>query len=293
MRSFEDYDPITGTIIILLSAGVSMFCTEPVIQLLSLIGAVSYFSARRKKTGSIRTHITFLILFLILSAANPLVSHNGVTVLMVVNDNPITLEALLYGINSSVMMISVLYWLRSFSDITTSEKLLYITGAFSPKLSLLISMSVRFVPMFRRQAEKTSDAQRTMGLYRDENVIDRLLCTIRVFSAVVTWALETGIITAESMDARGYGTGRRTCFSVYRMRGHDIILLAAGIILSSVCITAYASGKLGMNFYPSLSRTRPDILGTVGLICYGILVMLPFAAEIGARLKWKYLMSEI
>ena len=49
----------------------------------------------------------------------------------------------------------------------------------------------------------------------------RVRSALRVFSIVVTWSLESGIITADSMRCRGYGLPGRTAFSIYRFDDRD------------------------------------------------------------------------
>ena len=131
MRSFSEYNPIIITIWFFSVTGIAMFCNYPLLMIMSLLGGILFFILYNG-TRHGKTHLFFIILFTVLAVANPLVSHNGKTVLFVMNNNPVTLEATLYGLNSAAMIIGVLYWFRSFSQIMTSEKLLYITGAFSP-----------------------------------------------------------------------------------------------------------------------------------------------------------------
>ena len=57
-------------------------------------------------------------------------------------------------------------------------------------------------------------------------MIDDIVGGGRVFSATATWALEYGIVTAASMEARGYGVGRRTRYSPYAFKHADIVLTA-------------------------------------------------------------------
>ena len=126
MRSFSEYNPIAVAVWFFSVTGVAMFCSYPILMAISLSGAVLFFLIRNGFTHG-KTHLFFWLLFAVLALANPLVSHNGKTVLFVMNHNPVTLEATLYGVNSAVMIIGVLYWFRSFTQMMTSEKLLYIT----------------------------------------------------------------------------------------------------------------------------------------------------------------------
>ncbi len=69
-------------------------------------------------------------------------------------------------------------------------------------------MAVRFIPLFRRQAERVSLSQKAMGLYAGDNYMDKARGAARVFSILLTWSLENAIDTAASMRARGYGIKR-------------------------------------------------------------------------------------
>lgn len=83
-----------------------------------------------------------------MSLANPLFIHNGETVLFFMNDNPITLEAIIYGGVSSLMIVGVLLWCRCYGAILTTDKFLYLFGRLIPKLGLILSMAFRFIPLF-------------------------------------------------------------------------------------------------------------------------------------------------
>lgn len=287
---FEEYNPMAVTAYFFMAAGVTMFCMNPVILSLSLLGALlSYFVQNGLKNG--KQHLFFLALFVGMAFINPLVSHNGVTVLFVLNQNPVTLEAFLYGIAAAAMILSVLYWFLSFSQIMTSEKLLYIFGAFSPKLALILSMSLRYVPLFTEQTKKVNRTQKALGLYKEDNVVDSFRGGLRVFSVMVTWALENGIITADSMAARGYGSGKRSRFSLFPFRKADAVFLGVSILLFA--LTLVGIHHTSFSYYPAFVMPEIKGAGLIGYIAYGILVVLPTIIEAKEALKWKYLKSKI
>jgi len=292
MRSFSEFDPITVTLWFFSVIGIAMFSGHPLVMSISLAGAILFFIVRNGLRHG-RSHLFFLILFIVLALANPIISHNGATVLFVLNNAPVTLEALLYGINSAAMIVGVLYWFRSFTQIMTSEKVLRIAGAISPKLSLILSMSLRAVPMFARRAKQVSDAQKAMGLYNDDNIIDDLRGRMRVFSIIATWALENGIITADSMTARGYGTGRRTQLRRFRFSSSDAAFTLVTLALLGVSAAAVASGALDFNFYPHIEADVNGAAGISGAAAYGALVLLPVIIETEVSIRWKYLQSRI
>ncbi len=292
MQTIEELHPVTIMIYFLAVTGIAMFCNYPYLLLCSLIGAMIYFIIQNH-LKHVKYHFFSLILFLILTGINPLVSHNGVTVLFVLNDNPVTLEALLYGANASVMILAVLYWLRSFSQIMTSEKILCIFGTFSPKIALILSMTLRFIPLLNEQSRKVSDTQKTLGYYQSDNLIDAIKEKGRILDIIITWILENGIITAASMEARGFGTGRRTSFSVYHIRKEDIIFILSILILSGTVIAAASMQQLEITFYPYIQMAGHSFMQSAGLLAYTVLVLLPSVLEAEVALKWKYLQSKI
>ncbi len=285
-----DSNPIAASVYMLAVAGIAMFSTDPLIGFLCLLGGVLYYLSRNgRKHG--KTHGFSLCLFTVMALINPLVSHNGATVLFVMNNNPVTLEALLYGMSASMMIVAVLYWFRSFSQIMSGDKLLYMFGALSPKLALVLSMSLRYVPLFSDQAKKVNRAQKALGLYKEDNIADTFKGGLRVFSVMITWALENGIITADSMAARGYGIGKRSHFSLFRFRRRDVLLLIAGGVLFA--LTVAGIGGREFVYYPNLWVPPITVRGMVGYLSYGIMILLPTLLEGKEALKWRYLKSRI
>ena len=290
MILLSEANPIAAFLWLTLAAGIAMFLMNPIVLALSLAGAVLYLFARRPEAGG-RFQLFYLGLFLLSALMNPLFVHSGSTVLFVLNHNPVTLEALYYGMALGAMIVASLYWFRSFQEVMTSDKLLYVFGSALPKLTLILSIALRYIPLLRDQAKRVRDAQRALGLFREENAIDRLRGELRIFSVLVTWVLENGIITADSMTARGYGTGRRTRFALFRFRGRDAALCCACLALAGVAIWAAASGALNCAFYPRFRLNPGGPLAAAGYACYALLAFAPGMIELEEKFRWKALRS--
>lgn len=290
MRTIEAFNPIAVTVYFLLVSGIAMFCMDPVILLISLGGALIFYFVKNGRTNG-KMHLYTLLLFCVMSLINPLVSHRGVTVLFVMNNNPVTLEALLYGMAAAVMIVAVLYWFRVFSLLMTSDKLLYVFGGISPKLALLLSMTLRYVPLFGRQARKVAQAQKALGLYKEDNIVDSFRGGMRVFSVMVTWTLENGIITADSMTARGYGTGKRSRFSIFRWQREDLFFMVASALLFAFSL--YGISLREFSFYPAVSAAPMTWPVALGYISYALLALLPTIIWGKEALKWRLLISRM
>ena len=220
----------------------SMFFMHPLCLTASLLGALLYV-ARLKGRRGLRRHVVWVLPAALLAAVlNPAFVHQGVTILTYLpSGNPLTLESLLYGLAAGCMLSAVVLWFVCVTEVITSDKVVYLFGRVIPALSLLLSMTLRFVPRFIRRLRTVTQAQAHMGRdVRNGSMHQRVRSALRVFSIVVTWSLESGIITADSMRCRGYGAeDRRTTFQIYRFTGRDRLI--AALILAALAATVYAA----------------------------------------------------
>ncbi len=293
MKAFSGYHPLTLLIYFLSVLMTAMFLWNPVIQLEALLGA-GLFAAMLQNGKETAGDILFYIpLFIMAALANPLFSHNGVTILFFMNGNPVTAEAFIYGIALAVTLIAVLLWCKCYSIIMSSDKFIYLFGRAIPKLSLVLSMALRFVPLFKRRFHKVRKAQRAMGMYSSKSYTDRLKGTLLTFSAVTSWSLENAMETSASMKARGYGLAGRSNFSIFRFAPHDFLLLAFNVLLMLGTLMGAAFGELEFYYYPQISGSSLSVPGLLAYVCFGVLTLLPFIIELKEKILWKYFISKI
>ncbi len=284
MKSFAEGNPAVVAAYFLAAAGVVMFSMDPAVLGLSLLGAGLTFLTLCG-AGRLREHLFAAGLFLAAALINPLTYHDGVTVLLVVNHNPVTLEALWYGVAAGGMIVAVLYWFRCFSRVMTSDKLLYLLGGLSPKVALVLSMALRYVPLYGAQARRVRQAQQAMGLYREDTLPDTLRGGARIFSVMAGWTLENGIVTADSMTARGYGVGRRSRYSLFRFTWRDGLLLAAVAALTG--LTLYGLWGRTVQFYPAFLFPAVDARAMTGYAAYGVMMLIPAVVEGREAIRWR------
>lgn len=291
--SILNYHPFVSAFYLCSVIIITMFSTNPILLLIALFGGVSSFFMLKKPCNLIKELAFYFMLFLVVSLSNPLFSHNGATTLFFINDNRITLEALLYGFNLAIMLIAVIFWFKCFNIIITQDKLIYLFGKLSPKIALLISSALRFIPLFKEQSEKIRNTQKAMGLFATNTITDKLKGSIRVFSSLVTWAFENAIDTASSMNGRGYGLKKRSYYSLYRFKISDALMLLLITILDLIIILITAKGKLQFEFYPQVTALKLDFYSVTAIIIFILLAFLPFVLEVKEVLFWKYYKSKI
>lgn len=290
MRTLENASPFAAFLYFAAVIGICMFCRDPIISTVSLLFSVAFYFVRGGR-GSALGHVLSFAFLVVLTVINPFFYHNGATVLFFFGNSAVTLEALIYGACSAEAVVSVIYWFRSFSEIMTEDKLLCVFGTLSPKLSLMLSMVLRFVPMFARRTKQVNGAQKVLGLYKEDNVIDSVRGGARVFSGVAGWALEGGITTADSMEARGYGTGRRTSFSLYGLHRSDVVF----IVITAVIFAFSVAGLIVSEdfvFYPKIT-VPTGAWSVISYALYGALCAVSIICQIAEELKWKLSLSKI
>lgn len=290
MKSFSEYNPIAIFVFYVCVLIPAMFSQNPVLISISLVSGILYYCIKNGKKSV--KGAWMLLLPIIGLIANPLYSHNGASILFFLNNNPITLESALFGLSSGAAIAATLFWLASFTKIMTSDKLLYIFGSISPKLALILSMTLRYIPLFQKQIEKTNNAQKAMGLYKDDTAIDKIKGGIRVVSVMVTWALENGVITADSMTARGYGVGKRSRFAIFSWRKADYLLLGISLILGLISCVPMFLRRLSYTWYP-LIWAPSSAFKYVSYIGFAVLSLIPDYLQIKEEAKWKSLTSAI
>ena len=293
MSAFSKIHPITAAVYFAAVISVGMFASNPVIQLISLAGGALFCAMLTSKKEKKRDFVFYIPLMLLITVTNPLFSHNGVTPLFFLNGNPVTAEAIIYGAHLAVMTASVMLMCKAFSIVITSDKLVYLFGRITPKLALVLSTALRYIPMLRRQAAKISRTQKAMGLYSTESYADRLKSAIKVTGVLIGWSLENAIETAKSMKARGYGLKGRTDYSDFRFKKADLALLCICLILWGTVIAGMATGKLDFEYYPAITAIPT---GAFSLICYAAhacLALLPFIIETEELIRWNCCRSKI
>ena len=219
--------------------------------------------------------------------------HRGVTELLFINGKPITLEAILYGLVMAIMLVSVFYWFKAYNKLITSDKFLYLFARFTPKIAVMLSMSMAFIPTLKQNYNSIKNSQQALGIYAGENFVDKLKGGFRITSILFSMAIEDSIEKAESMQARGYGIKGRTSFSMFRFKISDLVLLIVNIVTLVILITLFALNYGRFNFYPIMSNISGNAIEILMYITGGLLYFLGVILAIKESVLWKISQSKI
>ncbi len=233
--------------------------------------------------------LRLLPVFLLVAAMNPLFNTQGQRVLFQVFGRPYTLEALLYGMALGAMFVTMLLWFGCYNRVLTGDKFTSLFGNLIPALSLVLVMVFRMVPNFIRKTRQITGARRSIGKGGGQSNGEKLAEGLTVLGTLAAWALEGSLVTADSMTARGYGTGRRSSFMIYSMTRRDALLLGTMGLLMAATVTAACLGQMAARFTPTLSIAAPGW----GIVPYAAYLLIPTALHMKEAIQWRILKSKI
>ncbi len=269
---------------------MTMLTMHPIFLIIGFISSFCYCCFLKPWQKIIKMICWLIPMILFLGCFNAFFSHAGITMLFYLpNGNPVTMEAFLYGLATATMFAAMYMWFICYNTVMTTDKFLYLFGKKLPSVSLLLSLSLRFIPRFRTRICQITQAQEQIGRgNREGNLKKRLQCSARIFSIAVTWALESGIITADSMKSRGYGAGKRTSFSVYHWEMREKMLVTMMILLLLGLGIAVGTGGITVKYYPAIVFSQNGAM-ICGCICYTVFSLLPVIINGKEAFVWKHL----
>ncbi len=270
---FSELHPVTCFSYLLIMLVMTMFSMNPIViaimLITSLINAVSQGGLR-----SVLKSLKYIgLMMLMIVIINPLFNHRGMTVIMILsNGNALTLEAIVYGIAVACMMAAVFLWFYTFNIVIESDKFMYLVAKLSPSLALVISMTLRFVPELIKHSKEVWQLQRILL-----PETGRVKLGVNTVAAMVQWSLESSIEKADSMKSRGYGTGKRSFYSIFAACRIDyafalVMLVITGIIVGfKLCMPQL----MAYSYYPVFGINELLLQDYICIFSYILLGLLP------------------
>ena len=207
---------------------------------------------------------------------------------------PYTLEALALGASTGLMLVAMMLWFASFHLVMTSDKFTYLFGRAIPALSLVLTMVLRLVPSYRRKADALMTARACIGKGPAEgaSVAARVRDGGSVLLSLSADALESAVVAADSMTARGFGLSGRTHFALFRWEARDTVLVVAMGALVVGAVAAFAQGGFAITYFPTIVWPSAGAAVLMGAVCYGAFLAIPAVINCGGRALWRYSLSK-
>ena len=208
--------------------------------------------------------------------------HFGMTVLRQnFIGNNMTVEALVYGIVLGVSLSGVVIWMSCVYSVFSSDKVVYLFGKASPRLSLFLAILLRMVPRIKGEAKRIHTARRGLGKGIDQGSLwQRLKNGIRIFSMLISWTIGSLATMSDSMRSRGSMLRGRTAFSIYRFDHRDRAYVVVLFACLTLTIMAILLGLTDMVYDPLIVWNPIKACNILFYAGYAILCLMPLMLEL-------------
>ncbi|MFD2671087.1 energy-coupling factor transporter transmembrane component T [Marinicrinis sediminis] len=285
---FRHLHPLTGWLYMLVSAGTIMLFFHPLLLLGVALVQAALHLVWHGLSGSGRRFLLLLVVWLFVTLMNPLFNHRGAMILFYFMDQPITGEAVWYGATNGLLIVSMLLLFVNMQAILSTPKLLYLFARVSPKVTLILSLAVRFVPLYRKRLKSIAQVHAARGMsIRQGPRKQRMQNGMKQVQTLLSWSMESAVQTADSMAARGYGSGHRTSYARYRWSVADSVHAAGFVVLVTALLTGWMLQHGRLEIYPVMEQ---EMMHSGDGWMMGLLLMLhalPLWMETREGLRWR------
>ncbi len=239
----------------------AMIFTHPAVIAAGLVGAIVYYVIL-KGSKAVYAILRFCLPTLVLvTLINGMTAHYGVTKLFTAPwGADIRLEPVVRGFVTGVTVVTSIIWFMCFNETVTSEKLVFILSGGIPKISLVITSALRFAPLYARSVREAYDARRVNSCERS-----RLITAAKALEGTLYSTAERSIITANSMESRGYGLPGAKRYAPFDFTPQDLIVTITTSLLFAALIAGLALGSAKTLYNPQI--ILPEYSAGLAVVC--------------------------
>ena len=261
---------------------------HPVFLVISFLCAIAY-SIKRNRWKAVRFHCILLPLVAAFALYYSSYTHFGVTVLQQnMIGNNMTLESVVYGFVLGFVVAGVLIWFSCVHSVFTTDKVIYLFGKISPRLSLFLVILLRMLPRIKKEARKINTAQQGIGRGANQgNLWQRTGNCIRIFSTLITWTIDSMTTASESMRSRGSSLRGRKAFSIYRFDNRDRAYVIAMFGCLTLTLMAVLLQQTDIIYDPRIIMTPVTTMSYVFYIGYAVFCLMPLMLELWTEYRFK------
>ncbi len=240
---------------------------------------------------ALRMILGLFVLCAVMSLLSPLFNPLGNSVLFTyLGGRPYTLEAIAYGASVAVMFSSMIIWFQVMSNVLDADRTIRIFSSAFPKLGLIVASAMG---LFSRFIKRLASLREVSLGDPSASIMVKAKMAAGNMQNLVQWSFYEGIDRADTMRARGFGTGKRTSYRHYAFTFRSVALSVGIVVLVGAVVSSMILAEASMSYFPSLSHSPHGIHIALALVSYGMLLAFPAASMVGGWLRWRSCISKI
>ena len=271
-----------GRALAIWSAALLVVClttTNPITRALALLVALNGCILVRKPEMRLRPLLIGVGCAVVIAAVTTLLlSHTGTHALVHLPSSwpavggALTAEALSFGITTGIGVAAAVLAVAVCGLGLDGAELVDALPTGLQRTATTLGSALNLVPRVARTTRAIAEAQRMRG-WR----VGGLRSSAELLVPVVLTTVEDSLQLAEAMEARGFGTGRRSHFVIRQWERSDIATAVAGAAALLAALVAAVTGGTH-DWYPFPNLVAP----TVGVLPLVALVML-----VAGMVQWR------
>ena len=248
-----------------------------ILTLIALQGSISEIKSTTK---------VFLPVILFITLLNTIFTHVGDTHIYIFGSYYVTFEALVYGVIMAVTFFLVTLTFIAYNTYVSYQDMLYVFSKKYPNLSMIIIMSLRFVPLIQKRSNELLELSKLKNRNEDLKFTEKTSELIQNLGLVVSWSLEEAMQSASSMKSRGYNITKRTSYLRYDFNKIDILLTVLILVTATISVYGLYNSVGSIMIYPKFTFTFSQTPFNIYYFAY-VVLLLPFIIiEIWERILW-------
>ena len=254
---------------------------------------ISYFcafaySVKRNRWKAVAFDLTLIPLSAVFALYYSAYHHFGMTELGInFVGNRLTLESMVYGLVLGFVIAGVMIWFSCVYSVFATDKVVYLFGKVSPRLSLFLAILLRMVPRIKNEGRRINTAQRGIGRGTNQgNLFRRIVNCVRVGSMLISWTIGALKVASDSMRSRGSVLRGRTAFSIYRFDNRDRAYVIGLFACLTVTYMGYLLRQTRMVYDPRLLWTPVTAMSWVFWFGYAVFCLMPLGLELWT--EWRF-----
>ena len=265
-----------------------IFFQHPVFLGISYACACAY-SIKRNKWRALIFNLLMIPLVIAYGLYYSSYNHFGLTLIKQnMIGNRLTVESLVYGMVLGSVITGVMVWLSCVYSIFTTDKVVYLFGKVSPRLSLFLAITLRMVPRIKKEAQKINRAQQGIGRGINQGPwYHRSGNAIRIISMLLTWLIDSLTTCSESMQNRGSTLRGRTAFSIYRFDNRDRAYVIALFLFLTITMMGVLLQQTNITYDPQIVMNPITPMSWVFFGGYTALCLMPLALDLWTEYSFK------
>jgi len=244
--------------------------------------------------GYLKFSILMIIVILIV---NVIVVNRGATILYrgprlpVIGRIKITVEALAFAMGMGIRLLIIISGFCFYTYTIHPDGVLRLFSKWGNKSVLVITLATRLFPLMIEDYRRISEVQKCRGVKLNSGRwYERAKNTLPIFSVLLLSSLERSFQLAESMHARGYGSGNRSSYKKDYYRPRDYLILISVCLGILVGLWSFSKGLSTYKYYPRLQSFDIQSIVIVGILT--LILSFPAVLNWGWK-KWKILRLKI